>query len=304
MQIEDVILKYSNRGMNKLRPYLTLDFCHQAAMKILKQFQLEKQKAYRQNAKTVKRPKIILTTGFYVNGFAETDGPPGIFVLAKVLERLGYEPVIVTDVYCKGFFEAENWQVFYMDFEPQVNIFDDLLDQLSPVCLISVERCGANTCGDYANMGRISIRKYTAPVDKLFQIARQRHILTIGIGDGGNEIGMGNLQTLITKHLSLKPCVICVDALIIATVSNWGAYGLAACLLQINHNAQKPDMQKLTAQSPQMMPDWHTVEVFIHHIVNQGCVDGVSGQQKFFVDGFDLNTEAEIYNLCVGLSGF
>ena len=54
---------------------------------------------------------------------------------------------------------------------------------------------------------------------------------TIGIGDGGNEIGMGKLSwATIRKNVPQGGEVACrvpTDYLIVAGVSNWGAYALA-----------------------------------------------------------------------------
>ncbi len=58
----------------------------------------------------------------------------------------------------------------------------------------------------------------TAPIRKLFRnTARldylfEHGIPSVGIGDGGNEIGMGNLAEVIPG----------VDRLVLASVSNWG----------------------------------------------------------------------------------
>lgn len=291
MQIEDIILKYSNRGMDQLRPYLEADFCSKAAKKIV---ELQKCAAQEQR-------KVILTTGFYVKGFAETDGPLGTYVLGRVLERTGIEPVIVTDRYCRGFFESTGWDIYYMPLKDDI---DDqnrggiveadqktsanmlFLEKINPIAMIAIERCGENIYGDYANMRGISIRENTAPVDKLFETAMQKNIFTIGIGDGGNEIGMGNVQKVTSEKLSLVPCRICTDQLIIATVSNWGAYGLAASL-QMYHKSNK------------LMPSWEEVRTFLEYIVDMGCVDGVLGDARCSVDGFDPEIEQEIYQRCV-----
>ena len=60
-ETESIILRHSGRGMNLLREYLPEDYCAEAAKEILSW------------------PKgiVFLTTGFYVAGFAETDGPAG-----------------------------------------------------------------------------------------------------------------------------------------------------------------------------------------------------------------------------------
>ena len=52
---------------------------------------------------------------------------------------------------------------------------------------------------------------------------------TIAIGDGGNEIGMGNVSEALTD-LSIIPAMTGCDELLVADVSNWAAHGLIALL--------------------------------------------------------------------------
>ena len=52
---------------------------------------------------------------------------------------------------------------------------------------------------------------------------------TIAIGDGGNEIGMGNIAGALAD-LDISASVTRCDELLVADVSNWGAYGLIAFL--------------------------------------------------------------------------
>ena len=261
--IEDVILQHSGRGMELLRPSLPPDFCRRAARALLD------------------RPKgvVLLTTGFYVGGHAETDGPAGTMVAARALRRLGYRPILVTDAYCKGFFDEDPLETVYMRPEDGDGYCRALLARFRPVALLSIERCGKNTAGDYANMRGVSIRPYTAPIDRLFELA-QGSVLTIGVGDGGNEIGMGALAEEIGRKLPLVPCRVAADALIIATVSNWGAYGLAAALAEAS------------GQDVLCAPE--QVEAFLRRTVALGSVDGVSGRNIACVDGFPLETELSI----------
>ena len=64
--------------------------------------------------------------------------------------------------------------------------------------------------------------------------AATRRWYTIGIGDGGNEIGMGSLPKEIIESGIPNGKVIAattpVDSLIVAGVSNWGGYGLLAAM--------------------------------------------------------------------------
>ena len=56
---------------------------------------------------------------------------------------------------------------------------------------------------------------------------------TIGIGDGGNEIGMGKVLDSVKEHIPYGEKIACrigADQLITAGVSNWGGYALATSL--------------------------------------------------------------------------
>jgi thiamine pyrophosphate-dependent acetolactate synthase large subunit-like protein len=70
-------------------------------------------------------------------------------------------------------------------------------------------------------------------------------VLTVGIGDGGNEIGMGNIYDTVRKVVPYGDQCKCpakcgiadstlVDVTVVATVSNWGAYGIEACLAALS----------------------------------------------------------------------
>ena len=261
--IEDIILQYSRRGMTEIRDCVPENYCSKAAREIL----------------SWKRGTVVLTTGFYVGGFAETDGPMGTMALARALKRLGFSPVIVTDRYCEGYFEAEGIRTVYLDLDADDADAAQLLDRLQPVGLISVERCGRDSKGVYANMRGVDISSETAPCDALFLAAYGR-IPTIGVGDGGNEIGMGNVAWAVEQRLSLTPAQIKADILVIATVSNWGAYGIVAAL------AEQTGISLLVS--------FRDAEKFLLRTVEMGSVDGISHEHVARVDGFGMDTEQEI----------
>lgn len=261
--IEDIVLRHSGRGMDILRGYKTDRYAQKAAQIIL----------------SWERGTVFLTTGFYVAGFAETDGPVGTLFLAKALKKLGFRAVILTDDFCKGFFEDEGIEVLYMPFKADIDWCMQTLGTFTPVGLISIERCGENNEREYANMRGVSISDKTAAADLFFRIALGI-VPTIGVGDGGNEIGMGNVANIIEEKLSLKPCVVAVDELVIATVSNWGAYAIIAYL------------QKLTGEK--VFFDFEEAQAFIKKTVDMGSVDGVLKKQIVSVDGFGMEIEKEI----------
>lgn len=261
--IEDVILRYSERGVPNIRRYVSDNCCDKAACEIL----------------SWEKGNIFLTTGFYVAGYAETDGPVGTVALSLALQKLGYQPIIITDLNCKGFFEIEQIPTIYIDYEAEKNIFAELISEYKPKGMISIERCGKNRFSKYANMKGISIDAYTAPIDEMF-VAYQGVIPTIGVGDGGNEIGMGKIAGAISRKLSLEPCMVSTDILVVATVSNWGAYGIVTAL-------SKQTKQKL-------MPSFEWVENYIKKTVQIGSVDGVTHEKQITVDGKNMTIEEEI----------
>lgn len=210
-RVEKLILQRGWRGMDILAQHLPENYCELAANEIL----------------GWERGTILLTTGFYVAGHAETDGPPGTLLLIRALEKLGFHPVMITDEICRGYFEHESIETVYLPVSADDDMCRALLERYDPVGLIAVERCGKNIRGVYENVRGDVFEENTAPTDRLFELTTAP---TIGIGDGGNEVGMGKLADVISEQLPLTPCRVACDHLIAATVSNWGALGLAVCL--------------------------------------------------------------------------
>ena len=70
-----------------------------------------------------------------------------------------------------------------------------LLSELTPKVVIAVERAGMTPRGTYHNMLGQDYSEGRARTDYLVEEAAKRGIPTIGVGDGGNEIGMGAIQS-------------------------------------------------------------------------------------------------------------
>jgi len=266
MSIEDIVLSHDRRGISELRDRLPVDFCRDAAALILG--------AARQSRRTA-----IIATGFYVSSARapETDGPPGALALGVCLDRLGFEATYVTDEHtvpllsCAAVQKDQVIEFPIADRDSSERFASHILADIQPSLIISVETCGPNSSGQYLNMAGEDITPYTARIDCLF--IGQRN--TIGIGDGGNEIGMGNLARHIPSIRSLPqdPALTPVDKLVIASVSNWGGYGLIAALSKlVKHN---------------LLPSVEWEKELIIEMVRKGAVDGMSGQRKLAVDGFD-----------------
>lgn len=262
MLVDEVILQHSDRGMDVLQKLYPKEHCKEAVEHFV---QLEK-------------GTVFLYTGFWVAGFCETDGPIGTYFLAKALNSLGYKSIIITDEFCKDFFkEIECIYMPITGYDEKEN--QDILDQYKPIAHISIERCGLNANGKYENARSIDIAEFTAPVDELFMLG-DRTKPSYAVGDGGNEVGMGNFRKEIVKHLSLVPCVVNCDFPIIASVSNWGAYGFIA-YLQKHYKKE-------------VMPSFDEVDKYLEYIVSLGSVDGIKKVCVKSVDGKEWYIEKEI----------
>jgi len=261
--IEDIILENDMRGVSRLRSHIPEDFCTQAARYILDH-----------------PGNVAIVTGFYIlsAGQHETDGPPGAIAIGNALQAMGHTVAYVADVHStpmlRGWLrdkpEVVEFPIAGVDASKQAAV--DILAGLKPALLISIERCGRTKDDVYLNMRSMDITEYTARVDYLFE----HGIPSVGIGDGGNEIGMGNLAEVIPSVETLPddPAITKVDKLILASVSNWGGYGLVAALSQL--------------VGRDLLPTVDEDARLIRQMVNDGAVDGTSGENKYMVDNFTL----------------
>ena len=267
--IEDLILQQDKRGVGELRPHLPVDYCTRAAQYVLDH-----------------PGDVSITTGFYIlaAGSPETDGPPGAIAIGRALETLGRRVSYIIDTYTAPVLwgllgpkaQIEDFPI--VDVEASRGWASDLLARINPSLLISIERCG-RTAGDaYLNMRAVDITPFTARLDYLFDMG----IPSVGIGDGGNEIGMGNLADVIPTVPSLPtdPAVVKVDRLVIASVSNWGGYGLVAALSRLTGRNLLPSVEQETA--------------LIHRTVELGAVDGANGLAVPTVDDFTTEENSAV----------
>ena len=264
MSIETIILAQDKRGIAALRPHLSPHYCTETAQFLL-----------------ARTGTVFIATGFYIlNAHApETDGPPGALALGNALTALGRKVVYVSDMYTTPLLthlvgaSAEVIEFPIVDAQTSRQYATELLTQFNPAMLIAIERCGLTRVGTYLNMRGRDISATTARLDELFI----QHPYSIGIGDGGNEIGMGNLAPYIPSIDTLPdlPATTCTTQLVIASVANWGAYGVVTAL------------SALTDQNLLPRPDAETE--LIQRAVAFGAVDGTNSQPTLTVDGFSLS---------------
>jgi hypothetical protein len=235
--------------------------------------------------------RVLIVTGFAVEpDMPETDGPPGATVLGRALRRLGARVRYVTDTANAPLVETA---LKTLDEPSDVLVFPGgadgaqrLLQAEKPTHLVAIERPGRNRDGDYLNMRGVSVAAWNAPLDELFLQRGKRRPVTIGIGDGGNEIGMGSARRRIARLDALRAriaTVVRADHLVVAGVSNWGGYGVVASLgrltgLDLLHS---PELERR----------------LIEACVAVGACDGVTRRSEPTVDSLGADTHAAIVDL-------
>lgn len=226
---------------------------------------------------------VGLTTGFYIPSGTppafETDGPLGVVFLQRALLGCGVHSLL---------YHAE----------PGVNRTINSVRDLCNLPAIDVgpegwshhifiERSGPGTGGRHYTMRGRDITEHhdTELTSRVTGAAPRRN--TIGIGDGGNEIGMGKVpHETVVKNIPnghLIHCRVPTDHLIVAGVSNWGAYALAAGVYVLRGEKPPPDLYN---------PDRE--RQILEVMVREGpLVDGVTGKPTATVDGLSWEEYAQ-----------
>ncbi|MEM3734786.1 MAG: DUF4392 domain-containing protein [Nitrososphaerales archaeon] len=262
---------------------------------------------------------VVFATGFLVPPWLapETDGPVGAVTLARALNvSLDLTPIIITDdalvERISALCEASGFRVceyikasalprrvavegFPISEEEALRQTKSLLDKTKPVALIAIERGSRNEKGEYHSGVGMNITNITAKIDFLFEEARRRGIPTIGIGDGGNEIGMGCIKEAVKKYIPTATKCGCpcgagthaateTDMLVVASVSNWGAYGIEACLAY-------------ALRQPELIHDAELEERLLEEAGRIGFIDPATGFGEPSVDHIPKKIQIAIIDI-------
>jgi hypothetical protein len=226
-----------------------------------------------------------IITGFYVPlgtpPAAETDGPVGAAMLAGGLTRVGVPCRLITDQPCRAACAAAlKGTDVPLDEVPLGGAVDASVAewrQLGVSHALAIERCGRSADGAPRNMRGEDISAFTTPLDELFSAGPWQRL---AIGDGGNEIGMGSLPASLigaaVAHGETIACATPAEHLIVAGVSNWGAYALLGALAVLRNDWRPTLINCLDAARD---------EAILRAMVDDGpAVDGVSRQRTYTVD--------------------
>ncbi len=232
----------------------------------------------------------------------ETDGPPGAAILARALANgLGANVIVVSEdahfavvsaavslanapLPNRGSISCRRLQA---DGGMSERSAQQLFQASSPSAVVFVELDGPNAEGAFHGVrGDRRPEGTVARLHLLANYARARGILSVGVGDGGNEVGFGLVRNSLT---AIHPNAFVLtntatDIVVSASVSNWGAYAVAAAMaiaLQNETLLHEPDIELS----------------LIAACVAAGGRDGASGTATLAVDGIDSRGHASMIEL-------
>jgi hypothetical protein len=268
---------------------------------------------------------VVLLSGAGISPWlewGETDGPTGIASLARALSfGLGANPVYVGN-------EKELGPVIAAGVAAGVTVLNreaievykrkntalsipfplgaggakeralEIMDQFNPVAVIGVEKHAPNPVGVWHSAAGQAISGETQPhVHHIVDEAQKRGVLTIGIGDGGNEIGFGLIREEANEIYKNAYGVTCqcdcgageatataTDVLVSAAVSNWGAYGVSAMLA-------------FMLEDPFILQDADTERRMVEAMTAKGAVAAGLGASIPVVDGTSPEVQQAIVTI-------
>jgi len=243
----------------------------------------------------------------------ESDGPPGAVSLARALYwGLKAVPVYVSEV-ChappiKASSEAAGLMIRDYDLakdrrmgaaqvtapEDQAEIdgwASELLAKMQPKAIIAIERLGPNESGIVHYSTGVA-PKNCVNIAPLFDQAAAQNVLSIGIGDNGNEIGFGRIHSFMQdfhpygrETQTDKPggaiTVTATDIFLPASISNWGAYGVAAMLgflLKDKELVQDPKIEERVIRACLDAGGWE-----MRYCTSRFIVDGAEGESSMAI---------------------
>lgn len=233
--------------------------------------------------------KVCIFTGaqdpsHYPKG--ENDGPLGAVVVARALEQLGHhctifsEEAVVAGI--KGIGDCIGYKVDAqaLSLEPCAQ-YDQIANDYD--IFFSTEKQGMNSKGIPHTVSGTSRAGERCKVDLICNAMRKQGKLTIGVGDGGNEIGFGKIYKetcALIKDSDKCRCgcgggiitVTATDLLYPVAISNWGCYAIVAALAICSG---KKELALTPLEEHEMLKNSIKLELG----------DGGSGKYYYAVDG-------------------
>lgn len=260
---------------------------------------------------------LIMTGAGYVPTMekGESDGPPGAVALARILQKgLGAVPVYVCEpnhadvivaashaigVAVRPFAQARGQRLgaaIATSPSDQAGVAawaGSLLAEMQPKVVIGTERLGPGKDGAvYAAKGLPlsgpnAINEGLIDISEVMVRAQAGGALAIGIGDHGNEIGFAAIYDTVVEsmpHGEKLATTVSSDIVLPAMCSNWGCYGIEACLAYL-------------LGRPELMHGPADEERVLRRSFEAGVLEATYFSAEFLVDGLDGETSASVVQI-------
>jgi hypothetical protein len=150
-----------------------------------------------------------------------------------------------------------------------------IMEAYGPVAMVSIEKPAPSKTGRYHTGVGLDVTDTLGKVDHFIDAAHAAGVLTIGIGDGGNEVGLGNIHDQVAEIVpggdKIGAATKC-DILVIASIANWGSYAIEACIAAALH---KPEVLHALADERRV----------VDGSVTAGFIDPATGIPNGWIDG-------------------
>ena len=234
----------------------------------------------------------------------ETDGLNGMAQLAAGFCEIGVPVTVITDAPCakavwavtKVLPHPVNLEIVSVDDRSVRRLRTQLETADRPIThLVAIERCSQGIDGRHYREHGWDISDDTAPLDYLFADSGwTAPWTTIGVGDGGNEMGMGALPRALLEaevpNGALVSARTTSDHPLVAGVANWGAYGLLASVGLVRPDLARQLLTHFTADFEQKVL---TAAVEIGQAIDDSRVDRL-GQLQMTIDRLPLEEHAAV----------
>ncbi|MDB5825284.1 MAG: hypothetical protein JWR21_3988 [Herminiimonas sp.] len=263
------------------------------------------------------QPHIGIVAGFYIKHATppspETDGLNGMAHLAAGFVAAGFRVTVITDAPCAKAVWATvdalphkvELRITDTSSESVVQLRNALEADPHPIThMIAIERVAPGSDGKPHREHGWDMTRETAPLDLLFEGPDWKSTwTTIGIGDGGNEIGMGALpDNIVAEDIPNGPLIAAqtsCDYLIVSGVSNWGAYGLLAAVSIIRPDIRSRLLLHFTPEKEKLFLE---AAVTVGQAVDDSRVDR-PGTLQMSVDRLPLEIHAALIETIAAVCG-
>ncbi len=242
------------------------------------------------SAKLAQSKRVIIISGFPIaaTNCGETDGPPGALNIAHALLRVDKKVLMISDDLNAPLFKAGQMvcaaQAEFISLNRGQAFDYRQISNFGADTIIAIERPGKAADGHFYSMRAQCIDDLIGDTESIYTDFSG---YKIAIGDGGNELGMGNFKDLTAKfvhHGEQIAAVSKADIPLISGVSNWWGFGI--CALLSLHYGQN------------LLPAAQTEQHILEAILKAGAVDGIRHTGSLSVDNLDIHQYLEpLYKL-------